>query len=145
VHISSAGQFNSLLQSSTIVVTDCRHSQPPTPPLGKHPALTFEKLLADSSSTVYADWCGPCKIIAPIYEQLSAQLSRPNKITFAKVNTDQQKEIAQTYSVSASVTTLFGTVCKSLSAVLAVPSGNSLDGVAAGTALEGIEAVDLRT
>ncbi|KAL6716455.1 Thioredoxin-like protein 1 [Lecanora helva] len=72
VHIGSARQFNSLIQSSTIVVTD-----------------------------FYADWCGPCKQIAPVYEQLSAQLSRPNKITFAKVNTDQQKEVAQKYGVTA--------------------------------------------
>lgn len=51
--------------------------------------------------TVYADWCGPCKQIAPIYEQLSAQLSRSNKITFAKVNTEQQREVAQQYGVTA--------------------------------------------
>jgi thiol-disulfide isomerase/thioredoxin len=53
--------------------------------------------------TVYADWCGPCKQIAPIYEQLSAQLSRPNRITFVKVNTDTQKEIASKYGITAYV------------------------------------------
>lgn len=50
---------------------------------------------------VYADWCGPCKTIAPIYEQLSAQLSRPNHITFVKVNVDTQQEIASSYNVTA--------------------------------------------
>ncbi|KAI9818065.1 MAG: hypothetical protein M1827_000689 [Pycnora praestabilis] len=72
VHIGSTAQFTSLISSSTIVVTD-----------------------------FYADWCGPCKQIAPMYEQLSSQLSRPNKITFAKVNVDQQQEIAQTYGITA--------------------------------------------
>lgn len=50
---------------------------------------------------VYADWCGPCKAIAPFYEQLSNQLSRPNQITFTKVNTDNQKQIAQGYNITA--------------------------------------------
>jgi thioredoxin len=50
---------------------------------------------------VYADWCGPCNQIDPIYEQLSSALSRPNVVTFVKVNTDQQKEIASAYSVTS--------------------------------------------
>jgi len=52
---------------------------------------------------VYADWCGPCKAIAPMYEQLSASLSRPNKITFVKINTETQKEVAAKYAVTAYV------------------------------------------
>ncbi|KAK4697972.1 thioredoxin 1, partial [Lecanoromycetidae sp. Uapishka_2] len=72
VQIGSASQFTSVLESSKIVVTD-----------------------------FYADWCEPCKRIAPIFEQLSVQLSRPNKITFAKVNTDQHKDIALTYGIAA--------------------------------------------
>ncbi|KAL9127333.1 MAG: hypothetical protein Q9217_003772 [Psora testacea] len=50
---------------------------------------------------VYADWCGPCKAIAPIYEQLSVQLSRPDKITFTKVNTDKLRDVARAYNVTA--------------------------------------------
>ncbi|MCJ1350485.1 MAG: hypothetical protein MMC33_000466 [Icmadophila ericetorum] len=57
--------------------------------------LTIANLL------VYADWC---KQTAPIYEQLSTQLSRPQKLAFAKVNVDHQKEIAQSYGVTAQVT-----------------------------------------
>ena len=72
VHIESTQQFSSLLSSSSIVVAD-----------------------------FYADWCGPCRQIAPIYEQLSSQLSRPNKITFTKINTDQQQELAKAYGVTA--------------------------------------------
>ncbi|KAI4160485.1 MAG: hypothetical protein L6R39_000191, partial [Caloplaca ligustica] len=69
--VSSASHFNQLLSTSKIVVVD-----------------------------FYADWCGPCRAIAPIYEQLSAQLSRPHKITFAKVDTERQKDVAQTYGVT---------------------------------------------
>jgi thioredoxin len=49
---------------------------------------------------VYADWCGPCQQIAPLYEQLSASLSRENAVTFVKVNSDNQKDIAEAYSVT---------------------------------------------
>ncbi|TKA76361.1 hypothetical protein B0A49_06089 [Cryomyces minteri] len=77
VQIQSPAQFSSLLSSSRIVVVD-----------------------------FYADWCGPCKAIAPVYEQLSSQLSRPNQITFTKVNTDNQQEIAQSYNITAMPTFL---------------------------------------
>lgn len=72
VHITSPQHFTQVLSSSRIVVAD-----------------------------FYADWCGPCKAIAPVYEQLSSQLSRPGTITFTKVNTDAQKDIAQTYNITA--------------------------------------------
>ena len=103
VHIGSSSQFTSLLQSSKIVVTDCmsglRHAPLACFPLPRRLVSTSNWLIRNL--TVYADWCGPCKQIAPIYEQLSAQLSRPGKITFAKVDTDKQKEVAQTYGVTA--------------------------------------------
>ncbi|KAL8843641.1 MAG: hypothetical protein Q9170_000145 [Blastenia crenularia] len=70
--ISSTDHFNQLLSNSKIVVVD-----------------------------FYADWCAPCKAIAPVYEQLSAQLSRPQKITFAKVDTERQKQVAQLYRIEA--------------------------------------------
>lgn len=95
VNISSKEQFSSLLSSSAIVVADCKlppSSIPPTPP-----RITAEA----NSPQVYADWCGPCKTIAPVYEQLARQLSRPNRITFTKINVDQQQEIARAYGVSA--------------------------------------------
>lgn len=50
---------------------------------------------------VYADWCGPCKAIAPLYEKLSSTLSKPNLVTFTKVNTETQQDIAKAYAVTA--------------------------------------------
>jgi len=77
VNIASAAQFRTLLSTSNIVVTD-----------------------------FYADWCGPCKAIAPVYEQLSSKYSKPKAVTFTKVNVDNQQQIAQQYGVSAMPTFL---------------------------------------
>lgn len=40
-------------------------------------------------------------MIAPVYEQLARQLSRPNRITFTKINVDHQQELAKVYGVTA--------------------------------------------
>ena len=57
---------------------------------------------ADSPcSLVHAEWCGPCKQIAPVYEQLSEALSRPNKVVFTKVDVDARKDVAQRYGITA--------------------------------------------
>lgn len=44
----------------------------------------------------YADWCGPCKMLSPIVESLAT--SRSN-ISVAKVNVDNNSEIARRYGV----------------------------------------------
>lgn len=64
----------------------------------------FKSLLSSQKYLVadfYADWCGPCKVIAPVFEQLAAQEAKPGRIGFVKVNVDNQREIAGTYGVSA--------------------------------------------
>ncbi|KAJ2970047.1 hypothetical protein NUW58_g9814 [Xylaria curta] len=80
-----------LLSSSTIVVTDC------------DVGAAFPAVLA---CTLYADWCGPCKMIAPTFESLSTKFSKPGKITFCKVNVDNHQSIAQSHGVSAMPTFL---------------------------------------
>ncbi|KAK7413341.1 hypothetical protein QQX98_007784 [Neonectria punicea] len=49
----------------------------------------------------YADWCGPCKMIAPHYEKLANEHSHPKKVAFAKINVDSQSGIARANAVSA--------------------------------------------
>lgn len=58
-------------------------------------------LLTRISSTVYADWCGPCKQIAPGYEQLSKSLQSYKFVKFVKIDTEAHKDIASTYQVTA--------------------------------------------
>ncbi|KAF2746011.1 thioredoxin [Sporormia fimetaria CBS 119925] len=49
----------------------------------------------------YATWCPPCKTIAPVFNQLASTYSVPGKIEFAKVNVDEQREIAAQYGIRA--------------------------------------------
>ena len=51
-----------------------------------------------------ASWCGPCKMIAPMYEQLS---DTTNDVIFVKVDVDENPETAMKYSVSAMPTFVF--------------------------------------
>ncbi|KAI0424203.1 thioredoxin-like protein [Xylaria sp. FL1042] len=77
VNIASSGEWQRILASSTIVVAD-----------------------------FYADWCGPCKMIAPTFESLSTKFAKPGKIAFCKVNVDNHQSIAQSHGVSAMPTFL---------------------------------------
>ena len=44
----------------------------------------------------YADWCGPCQMVAPIVEQIAQE--NPQYLV-GKVNVDEQEELAQAYGV----------------------------------------------
>ncbi len=46
----------------------------------------------------WASWCGPCKTFAPVFEAASEQHT---DITFGKVNTEQEIELAQTFGISS--------------------------------------------
>ena len=45
----------------------------------------------------YADWCGPCRVVSPIIEQLSQDYS--GKVKFVKVNTDDNQDLAMKFDV----------------------------------------------
>ncbi|KAI5867558.1 mitochondrial small ribosomal subunit Rsm22-domain-containing protein [Durotheca rogersii] len=92
VHVGSPNEWQRILGSSTVVVAD-----------------------------FYADWCGPCKMIAPTFESLSTKYSKPGKITFCKVDVDSQQSIAQAHGVRAMPTFL---VFKSGSVIETIQGAN---------------------
>lgn len=47
----------------------------------------------------WAPWCGPCKMLGPVFEKLSKMPEYSGKARFAKVNVDDNQEIAGTYSI----------------------------------------------
>ncbi|RMH80698.1 MAG: thioredoxin [Acidobacteria bacterium] len=47
----------------------------------------------------WAPWCGPCRIIAPIIEELAMELG--DRVKFGKLNTDENPNIAMRYGIRA--------------------------------------------
>jgi thioredoxin 1 len=45
----------------------------------------------------YADWCGPCKMIAPIFDSMSKDYA--GKVNFVKLNVEEQREVAAMFNV----------------------------------------------
>lgn len=45
----------------------------------------------------YADWCGPCKMIAPVVEQIAAEYA--GKVKVGKINVDENQKVAQKYNI----------------------------------------------
>jgi thioredoxin 1 len=61
----------------------------------------FTQIISAENPTLvdfWAEWCGPCKMMHPVFESLS---SKYPKIKFARVNVDQNQNIAMRYSVQS--------------------------------------------
>ena len=53
----------------------------------------------------YADWCGPCKMVAPILEDLSTEYA--GKINIYKINTEAEQELAGVFGIRSIPSMLF--------------------------------------
>lgn len=66
-------------------------------------AATFNDVVLKSATPVlvdfWAEWCGPCKAVAPILEEISNEYA--GKIKIVKLNTDEEGPIAMKYGISS--------------------------------------------
>ena len=66
-----------------------------------------EEVLKSDKTTIvdfYADWCGPCKMMSPIIDNIAEENS--NSIKVGKVNVDENQDLAMKYNVM-SIPTVF--------------------------------------
>jgi thioredoxin 1 len=61
----------------------------------------------------YADWCGPCKVLAPVLEETSKRFE--DKVKVCKINVDENPEIAGSFGV------------RSIPTLIAMKDGNKID------------------
>ena len=69
---------------------------------------TFDKMVEDEAVLVvdcWAPWCGPCRMVAPVIEELAKDFA--GKVTFAKLNVDQNQAISMRYRIQSIPTMLF--------------------------------------
>jgi thioredoxin 1 len=68
---------------------------------------TFDDFIKDDKAVVdfWAPWCGPCKMMIPIFEGAAKELK--DKAKFGKVNVDEEGELAQRFQVMSIPTMLF--------------------------------------
>jgi thioredoxin 1 len=83
-----------------------------------HILHTHPRLIVD----FWAPWCGPCRMLAPVIESLSAEFA--GRVSFAKCNTDENQQIAYQFGISAIPTLFFfiqGEVAHQIAGVLPRP------------------------
>lgn len=76
----------------------------------------------------YADWCAPCKMVAPILEELSKEYD--GKVDIYKVNTEEEIELAQVFGIQSIPSILFCPVNdKPRMALGAMPKGSFVQAI----------------
>ncbi len=71
-------------------------------------SANFDETLRNNENVVvdfWAEWCMPCRMIAPSIEELAKEYS--GKVVFGKLNTDESPTIASRYGISAIPTLIF--------------------------------------
>lgn len=80
-------------------------------------SATFDETINSSSTPIvvdfWAEWCGPCKMIAPLLSEIAAE--KAGELTVAKLNVDDEPDLAMRFGVQSIPTLLVfkdGTLAK---------------------------------
>ena len=78
--------------------------------MGKYVDLTNDNFESTTGSGValvdfWAPWCGPCRMISPVIEELAEEFE--GKANICKVNTDEEQDLAVKYGIRSIPTILF--------------------------------------
>ncbi|KAI4453747.1 Thioredoxin [Holotrichia oblita] len=89
----------------------------------------FEQEVTNSQKPVlvdfWAEWCGPCRMIAPIVESLSETMA--DKISVGKVNVDEQEALARKFGVMSIPTLILFKNGKNIGTVVGYKSKEGLE------------------
>jgi thioredoxin 1 len=56
----------------------------------------------------YADWCGPCKLLAPTFAKLAEDFNSPDsEVQIEKIDVDKNQEVSQKYGIRGIPTVIF--------------------------------------
>jgi thioredoxin 1 len=92
---------------------------------------TFQKEVLEAEQPTFVDfwasWCGPCRMIGPIFEELSGEYS--GKVKFAKVNVDENPKTPANYGVRGIPTLMMFKGGKMVEQVVGAVPKNQLENV----------------
>jgi thioredoxin 1 len=92
--------------------------------------ITFNETLSKNEFVVidcWADWCGPCKMISPIIDQLAKEYS--GKVLFAKLNVDENPQTASKYGIMSIPTLLVFKSSKLVDTIVGAVSKHHIENV----------------
>jgi len=75
----------------------------------------------------WATWCGPCRMMSPIVEDLATKYE--GRVSFGAVNVDEQESLAISYGISAIPTLLFFKEGKLVNKTMGVRPASELEGI----------------